>query len=111
MTTLRADQIGPAIASRLEGGALKVALSLKIDRQGTTYKGVDALCLEEQTAQYDPHSGQQVTPHYAAGCRVLLDKLLDLYYLDDQDKAWIAMDKFFLFNRPQWMDFATYNTE
>ena len=50
MTRLDEDQIGPAIMSRLEGGALKLAKKLTIQRINAagvteTYRGVDAVSL------------------------------------------------------------------
>ena len=117
LTKLDQEQIGPAIMSRLEGGALRIALGLTIQRPDpntlvqTTYEGVEAVSLDAQEAINDPQTGAQVSPPYPSGVKVLIAKLTELYYLDDQDLAWTSLDRFFCFVKPYDMDFSTYVVE
>ena len=117
LTRLERDQIGPAIVSRLERGAYKAAMSLRFNRINPqtmvleSYKGINAISLEPTEAVYNPETGEVVIPAYDSGCNVLLNKLMELYYLDDQDLAWMSLDKFFTFHRPYDMDLSTYLSE
>ena len=66
LTRLDAAQIGPAIASRLEGGALTAALKLRtarLDEHGnaTDLQGADVLSLVPQEAVLD-QTGAEVVP-------------------------------------------------
>ena len=82
----------PTPSGRAQGGALRVAHSLAITRivddqgQTATYTGLDAVSLEyaDPSARAD---GTIVAPSYPPGCKVLLDRLMQLYYYDDQDLA------------------------
>ncbi len=94
------------MTSCLEGGAQKVALNIQIVRlegipppQQVSYRGIDAVTLDAADATYDVN-GNQITPAYESGCRVPLNRLQQLYYLDDQDLAWTALDKFFTYHVP-----------
>ena len=65
MTNLEEKKLGPAIASRLEGSALKVALELKVHRVvagGATvvHSGADALGLPTQEEELDAMTGAVV---------------------------------------------------
>ena len=117
LTRLDEDQIGPAIMSRLEGGALRVAHALTIQRidPGTlgprNFQGIDAVSLPASDAVINPTTGDEIIPAYLAGARVLVNRLLELFFLDDQDLAWTSLDKFFTFQRPSDMDFSTYVIE
>ena len=117
LTRLDADQLGAAMVSRLEGGALRIAHGLTTSRydplDGVTkdYKGLAAISLPAQLAVYDQHTGAVIAPDYGSGIKSLLDKLLELYYLDDQDLAWTSLCKFFQFERRYDMDFGTYVIE
>ena len=42
------------------------------------------------------------------GIRIFLDKLKNMYHLDDQDQAWTSIDRFFSFKQSTSMDFQTY---
>ena len=74
------------------------------------YRGVDAVSLTEQQVIVDAN-GIEIIPHSKAGSRVLLEKLLELYFLDDQDLAWSSLDKFFCYSRPHSTDFPSYVQE
>ncbi len=117
LTRLEDNQIGAAMISRLEGGALRIAHSLTITRpniqtgQNETHKGIDAVSLAKQDAIMDPHTGAEIAPSYPSGAKVLLDRLMELFFLDDQDLAWTSLDRFFQFTRPHDMDFANYVVE
>ena len=112
LTRLDTDQLGAAIMSRLEGGAWRAANALTVSRvdpadgQLKEYRGVDAVSLLHQAAILDGN-GNELLAEGQAGARLLVDRLLELYYLDDQDLAWTSLDKFFAFTRPSTMDFAT----
>eukprot|EP00959_Pyramimonas_sp_CCMP1952_P352246 7380418-Pyramimonas_sp.AAC.1 len=116
LTKLDQEQIGPAIMSRLEGGALRIASGLTIQRPDpltlvqTTYEGIEAASLDAQAAIND-QAGNSVAPAYPSGVKVLIAKLTELYYLDDQDFAWTSLDRFFCFVKPYDMDFSTYVVE
>ena len=104
LTRLDADQIGPAIMSRLDGGALRLALAMRIVRYDEfgiahTFKGTDAVSLLESTVVMDPNTGAVIVPAYEAGARILMQQLSAAYYLDDQDRAWTSSDHFFKFRQ------------
>ena len=117
LTKLDPEQVGPAIMSRLEHGALKVALKFRVSRRNPTtgaddtFTGPDAVALLDQPPIMDPVSGAPITPHYRSGASLLLDRLMELYHLDDQDQAWTAIDKFMSFQQGHDMDFSTYLVE
>ena len=116
LSRLDPDQLGPAIMSRLEGGALKFAEGMTVHRQQAdgavhTYRGIEAVSLLAQQAIQDPQTGQEICPAYPSGAKTLITQLMSLHYLDDQDLAWTSLDKFFTFVRPHDMDFGTYVTE
>ena len=116
LTRLDADQIGLAIMSRLDGGALRLALALRIVRNDEfgishTYKGTDAVSLPAADAVIDPNTGIVIAPAYEAGARILMQQLSAAYYLDDQDRAWTSLDHFFKFRQKEGMDFTTYVIE
>eukprot|EP00959_Pyramimonas_sp_CCMP1952_P051442 1074768-Pyramimonas_sp.AAC.1 len=56
--------------SRLEGGALRIAIGLTIQRPDpdtrvqTTYEGIEAVSLDAQDAIIDPGTGTQIAPPY-----------------------------------------------
>ena len=110
MTTLEEKKIGPAMASRLEGAAFKVAAELRVVRNGTTYSGAEALALETQEQLVDLNTGEEVQARSEAGCRHLMVRLRELYRLDDQDEAWVTLDKFFSFSQGT-LDFQQYMVE
>ena len=67
LTRLDENQLGPAIMSRLEGGALRLALSLRVDRlnddgQPTIAIGTDAVSLPAQDPVFD-QVGNQMQGH------------------------------------------------
>ena len=117
LTRLEAAQVGPAVMSRLEGGALRLALSMSVDRidentgQMRTYTGAEAVCLMDQQAIIDQYTGVVIQPEQMSGARLLINKLMETYHLDDQDLAWTSLDQFFSFRRPDDMDFASYVCE
>ena len=120
LTRLDPDQIGPAILSRLEGGAYRVALNLKIQRLDPArnydqiapqeFRGLKAVSLPETVNIFD-NIGQLMCPAYASGAKVLLQRLHEMYFLDDQDLAWTTLDKFITFIKPRDMDFSSYSAE
>ena len=69
LSRLEPEQLGPAIMSRLEGGALKLAEGLTVHRRQpdgstATYRGVEAVSLLSTTAVLDPVSGAEVIPAF-----------------------------------------------
>ena len=116
VTSLEEKKIGPAIASRLEGPALKVALELKVQRINVTTGvttwviGASALALTKTDAVTDPGSGTVVIPEQQSGAWHLLARLRHLFALDDQDIAWTTLDKFFGYTQGN-TDFQLYVVE
>eukprot|EP00959_Pyramimonas_sp_CCMP1952_P461176 9481165-Pyramimonas_sp.AAC.1 len=76
-------------------------------RAQMTHEGIEAVSLDAQDAIVDPATGTQIAPPYPSGVKMLIAKLTELYYLDDQDLAWTSLDKFFCFTKPYDMDFST----
>ena len=119
LTKLDPEQIGPAILSRLGGAAWTLGHSLTIVRQEVhngalverTYKGVEAVCLPAVDATMHPTTGAQLTPSYASGAKSLIDQLFAVHYLDNQDRAWIALDQFFSYRPAAGADFLSYCQE
>ena len=60
-----------------------------------TYQGVDALALEETAPVVDPSTGHEVIGAYDSGPKMFIARLMELYFLDDQDRAWTRIDRFF----------------
>ena len=92
LTALEESRLGPAIVSRLEGNALKIAIAFVVHRRqadGTfvEFRGADAISLVRQDAEFDVNTGLEINPVQPSGVNLLLDKLADVYALDDQDKA------------------------
>ena len=115
LTKLDGGQVGAAIVSRLEGAALKLALTFVVERPnpagGTLiYKGADAVSLEAAEAEYDPQTGAVLVPALPSGAKLLIDRLTEVYFLDEQDMAWTCLDKFFSFSQGS-RDFAAYLLE
>ena len=46
----------------------------------------------KQDAILDPHTGEQLAPAFPAGAKVLLDRLLELFFLDAADDAKLACE-------------------
>ena len=72
VTSLEERKIGPAIASRLDGSALQIAIELTVSRtdvHGVTQdlRGADALSLLSQDAVVDPGTGAVLVPRQEAG--------------------------------------------
>ena len=119
LTKLDSDQIGAAMISRLGGTAYDLAMSLQVTRreihngtvQDRTYVGVEAACLDSADAVMHPTTGAQVAPAYPPGCKMLLDHLFSMHYLDDQDRAWVSLDAFFSFRQGTNQDFLEYTQE
>ena len=89
LTKLDEEQIGPAIMSRLEGAAWKMALNLRVVRpdpisgQPTTYKGVRALCLVRTDAVYANDGLTILVPVQQSGAHLLIQKCEHLHQIDD----------------------------
>lgn len=116
LTTLPAEKVGPAIVSRLEGEAYKIAMGLQHARKRPTdgidelFIGLDAVVLPAQPAVLGP-TGVEIIPAYPSGCKCLIDKLTQVFGFDDQDEAWMALDKFFLCIRKYNQGFSSFVTE
>ena len=54
--------------------------------------------------------GVEINPAQVSGISLLLDKLTDVYALDDKEKAWTSLDKFFNLYQGN-KDFQTYLVE
>ena len=112
LTTLSEDKYGAAVMSRLDGQALKLAQNLSIRRYDPetnaveTKVGVDALSLPWLPPGRTPQGVEY--PRQESGIKLLIDKFEEHYGLDDQDKAWTAIDRFFSFRQSNSMDFQTY---
>ena len=116
LTKLDEEQIGAAITSRLYGAAWNVAMKLSITRNDgngndVEHVGIDAVSLLESQPIYNQVNGQMLAPGYISGIRTLMEKLLDSFGLDDQDQAWVALDKFFSYSRSHNTDFNSYLLE
>ena len=78
LTKLDQEQIGAAIMSRLEGGALRIAHGLttvRLDPDSLTpvnYQGIDAVSLLASQAVTD-QTGNEVVPAYPSGAKLLVD--------------------------------------
>ena len=115
LTRLDEDQIPAAIMSRLVGKALRTAHRYSVSRLDaltnvlTTHKGIDALSLPAVTAITDRHGGvlQEAQP---SGIAAFLKELQSQHALDEQDKSWMSLDRFFNFSHKQ-EDFISYQQE
>ena len=115
LATLPEEKWGAAIMSRLDGQALKLAQSLSFPcydpetNANIRVHGVDALSLPWLPPGRTPQGVEY--PRQGSGIKLLIDKFEEHYGLDDQDKAWTAIDRFFSFRQSNSMDFQTYHWE
>ena len=112
LATLPEEKWGAAIMSRLDGQALKLAQSLTFPRydpeNNMNYRptGIDALSLPWLPPGRTPQGVEY--PAQDSGAKHLINKFEEHYGLDDQDKAWTTIDRFFSFRQSNSMDFQTY---
>ena len=96
------------VVSRLQGSPYKMAMKLRLVRNGVTYEGDDAICLPATAAVIDPISGETV-PAEPSGLQVILTRLRNDHRLHDHDEQTEAMDEFFDI-RQNNRDLITYLT-
>lgn len=100
LTTLDSEKVGVALYSRLELGALDKARRLRGHRmdQNTlairNYIGLDAIRLPASDPVLDG-LGNEIFAAQPAGAMLLLQMLVREFSLQDQDKAWISLERFF----------------
>ena len=83
------------VVSRLQGSPYRMALAMRIVRDGVTYEGDDAICLPSVSAGIDPVSGVPFDAQ-PSGLQTLLAKLKVDHRLHDHDEQQEVMDAFFL---------------
>ena len=88
LTKLDREQIGPAIMPILEGEALRITHGVTI----TIHEGVDAASLDAQVPLMAANGVQNV-PACPSGREADCNQRRTLLHLDDQDLAWMSMDK------------------
>ena len=94
-------ELGPIAAQRLKGGALRVALTLRVpipQAQGGGFVTGDA-ALVRPTVPALVIDGVEVEPMFPSGIASLLRKLEERYGLDAQDRIAVCLDGFFDFKR------------
>ena len=82
------------VVSRLQGTPYKMALALRIHRDGIVYEGDDAICLPSVAAGTDPITGAIVDAQ-PSGLQTILAKLRQEHRLHDHDEQQELMDAFF----------------
>ena len=100
-------EIGPIIAGRLKGGALKLALTLRVPTplaqadniNNGWFVGDEALIRPAVQEERDPGTGNLIQPALPSGVQTLLRLLENRYGLDHQDKVTSSLDAFFDFRR------------
>ena len=98
LTKLDPEQVGPAIVSRLDGAALRVALNLAIVRYepdptltaaiAISYRGAEAVSCVATADVINATDGTVLIPAQDGGAKILLERLQSIYNLDSQDMAW-----------------------
>ena len=94
-------EMGAAIYSRLELGALDLARRLVIPMYNSTdglihqVTGIEACQLPAQDAVPHPTTGAVFFEAQASGAAQLIQAIVNEYKTEDQDKAWMALQSFF----------------
>ena len=100
LTNLLPEQLGPAVASRLQGRPYDLANSLRVTLpDGRTIVGDEALAFPGADAQLDPQTGLVVVPAIANGLQALLRVLTAAYGADADQTAVSTLDRFFSLRR------------
>ena len=87
LTTLLPEQLGPAVASRLQDRPYDLANALRLPLpDGRILVGDEALAFPGQDAQLDPTSGAILVPALSTGLQALL-RVLTAAYGADQDQT------------------------
>ena len=97
------EELGPILTQRLEGGALRVALTLRVplppQEGGGFVTGDAALVRPTVAAIIDPQTGAVIQEAILSGAHQLLRRLQERYGLDAQDRVVVCLDALFDFRR------------
>ena len=100
LTNLLPEQLGPAVASRLQGRPYDLANALRFTLpDGRTIVGDEALAYPGADPQVDPNTGAILTPAVANGLQALLRILTAAYGADADQTAVSTLDRFFSLRR------------
>ena len=100
LTNLLPEQLGPAVASRLQGRPYDLANALRFTLpDGRTLVGDEALAYPGADPQVDPNTGAILTPAVANGLQALLRILTAAYGADADQTAVSTLDRFFSLRR------------
>ena len=102
-------QVGPLVAARLKGQALRLAMAFYIDRDGTRHVGVNALILPAVVGTTDPLTGATIPPQ-PAGITAFIQYLTREYEIHDHDSQTEKLADFFGLRRGS-SSLAHYITE
>eukprot|EP00959_Pyramimonas_sp_CCMP1952_P227195 4750387-Pyramimonas_sp.AAC.1 len=95
MTDLNADQVGPAVAGRLQGRPYNMALGLQVTTQsGQILQGDAALAYAGEPQQLDG-AGQVARAATESGVQLLIRILSRRYGADNQQMATSTIDQFY----------------
>ena len=95
ITDLNAEQVGPAVAGRLQGRPFNLAMSLTItDRGGEVLTGDSALAFAGRDPTIDQPTGRITEPALENGLQTLIRVLHHKYGMDDQVNVRDLIDSF-----------------
>ena len=96
------EVVGPLIAGRLQGGAQRIALELKLIRPDGGYDIGDAALVRLSVDEVlDPNDGVTVIQHHIpSGVQALCNALRDTYGDNDETQAMRSLENFFEYRRP-----------
>ena len=104
------EVVGPLIAGRLQGGAQRLALELKLIRPDGGYDIGDAALVRLSVDEVlDPNDGITVIQHHIpSGVQALCNALRDTYGDNDEQQTTRALENFFEFRRPHSQSLQEY---
>ena len=109
-----ADEIvGPLIAGRLQGGAQRLALELKLVRPDGGYDIGDAALVRLSVDEViDPNDGVTIIQHHIpSGVQALCNALRDTYGDNDETQAMRSLENFFEYKRPHGQSLQEYSAD
>ena len=101
------EVVGPLIAGRLQGGAQRLALELKLIRPDGGYDA--ALVRLSVDEVLDPNDGVTIIQHHIpSGVQAFCNALRDTYGDNDEQQTTRALENFFEFWRPHSQSLQEY---
>ena len=107
------EVVGPLIAGRLQGGAQRIALELKLIHPDGGYDIGDAALVRLSVDEVlDPNDGVTIIQHHIpSGVQALCNALRDTYGDNDETQAMRSLENFFEYRRPHGQSPQEYSAD